>query len=52
MKILDRAEWAAFQAWNTALLKSRRGGLAGYGIAWLLGVPLSVLIIIYLVRRH
>lgn len=30
-------------------LDSEAGGLAGYGIAWLLGVPLTVLIIAYLI---
>jgi len=28
------------------------GGKAGYALLWLLGVPLPVLLIIYLVRGH
>lgn len=28
---------------------SNEDGLLGYGIAWLLGVPLSILVIIYLI---
>lgn len=30
-------------------MNSEAGGLAGYGIAWLLGVPLTVLVIAYLI---
>jgi hypothetical protein len=26
------------------------GGLGGYGLLWLLGIPLPILLIIYLVR--
>lgn len=28
------------------------GRVAAYGIAWLLGVPLSLLVLIYLIRGH
>ena len=28
---------------------SNEDGVVGYGIAWLLGVPLSVLVVIYLI---
>lgn len=28
--------------------ESERGALASYGIAWMLGVPISLLVIIYL----
>jgi hypothetical protein len=27
-------------------------GVIGYGIAWLLGVPVTLLVLIYLIRGH
>lgn len=43
MKLLTKA--------RTSLQRtvSNEDGLLGYGIAWLLGVPLSILVIIYLI---
>jgi hypothetical protein len=34
----------------SARLTDRRGGISGYVIAWLLGVPISVLAVVFLVR--
>ncbi len=33
-------------------LTQQAGGVAGYGLLWLLGIPLPILLIIYLVRGH
>lgn len=54
MRLLERAEKAVISAQNALARvgKSERGGLAGYGIAWLFGVPVSVLVIVYLIKHH
>lgn len=44
MKTIER-----MQSSLRKIADSEKGGLAGYGLAWLLGVPLSVLIIAYLI---
>jgi hypothetical protein len=31
-------------------LTDQAGGLGGYGLLWLLGIPLPILLIIYLIR--
>jgi hypothetical protein len=31
---------------------NQAAGLGGYGLLWLLGVPLPILLIVYLVRGH
>jgi hypothetical protein len=33
-------------------LVEQSGGVAGYGLLWLIGIPLPILLIIYLVRGH
>jgi hypothetical protein len=32
--------------------KKEKGGLGGYMIAWILGVPASLLVLIFLIRGH
>jgi hypothetical protein len=37
---------------NTALtVRNPQSGKAGYALAWLLGVPLPILLIVYLISR-
>lgn len=43
MKTLEKARTSAVKTLND------ERGVVGYGIAWLLGVPVSVLVIIYLI---
>ena len=31
---------------------SEKGGVATYGVLWMLGVPLSLLVLIWLIRGH
>ncbi len=54
MLLLEKAERLAVAAQNalTRVRRSERGGLAGYGIAWLFGVPVSVLVVVYLIKHH
>ena len=33
-------------------LAEQAGGLGGYGLLWLLGIPIPILVIIFLVRGH
>jgi hypothetical protein len=33
-------------------LTQQAGGVGSYGLLWLLGVPLPILLIVYLVRGH
>jgi hypothetical protein len=33
-------------------LANQAGGAGSYGLLWLIGVPLPILLIIYLVRGH
>jgi hypothetical protein len=47
MKTIEKARRAVDK-----VLYSEKGGLAGYGLAWLFGVPISILVIIYLIRGH
>jgi len=34
------------------MARSEKGGLASYGIAWLLGVPVTVLVIVWFIFHH
>jgi len=52
MTIVKKAVEKAVSSPRVRALRSQKGGLAGYGLAWFLGVPASVLIIIYLLRHH
>ena len=51
MKLMDKV-WDAAQRATDRLVESRKGGVLPYGIAWLLGVPISILVIVYLIRGH
>ena len=36
---------------NDLIVRKTQSGKAGYALAWLLGVPLPILLIIYLISR-
>ena len=54
MTLIDKvnATVVAVQNKLQARMNSERGGLAGYGVAWMFGVPVSVLAIIYVLHHH
>lgn len=54
MKLMEKAQATVVALQNKvqAKMRSERGGIAGYGVAWMMGVPLSLLVVIYLFRHH
>jgi hypothetical protein len=54
MKLIDTVNAGIVTVQNKlqAKMRSEKGGIAGYGVAWLFGVPVSLLVLIYVLHHH